>query len=704
MKSDYLTYRRAANVSLFGLALQVLLGAGLLIFSVLTKDHAAASAAAFAGFAALGWLALAIVYDQHRRERIEAMEAESLAASQTAASVFDATDAEFRVAAKRLAGLHKIFLPTVSLIIGLGLVGAGLALFRSGRPLIEPKPATDGPVTLLTTAPQGGWALGIGLFVAIVGFIFARYASGMAKQKAWGNLRGGAAGTVGTAILGLFIAIGHFVDTAGSDIVLRYLNVVIPAFMVLIGAEALLNSLLDVYRPRKAGEIHRPAFESRLLGFAAAPDRIAQSVSDAIAYQLGFDVTGSWFYRLLARNVAILALLGIVVVWLLSGLAVIRPHQRALVLRFGALDRQIGPGLHMKWPYPIETIEVPSYTIEDDKGAVIGASQTVTGVRSLDLGTPSASGFGPILWTNEHARDEVFQIVQPSSSEASSIKSEQARDLALVAVELPLQYSIDDVELFDRLAPAAQRDDLLRGIARRVIIQELSRAGVDDVLGSKRLELGAQIERAITAAFAQLNPGPDGKPQGAGIRVLSLGMTGVHPPKAVAPNFERVVEAQQNREAKIEAALMDQVRELSKVVGSVPLANKIVGELNGLESLRDAKATEEAVRAQEFKVQQLLQEAGGSAAALISSASAERWQKHMDARGRSARYAGQLAAFRNAPAFYMSSLYFDALKSAVANSRLYVTTDKNLHVRWELQDRDTGVDIFKPTGPGGDIE
>ena len=117
MKSDYLTYRRAANVSLFGLALQVLLGAGLLIFSVLTKDHAAASAAAFAGFAALGWLALAIVYDQHRRERIEAMEAESLAASQTAASVFDATDAEFRVAAKRLAGLHKVFLPTISLQI-----------------------------------------------------------------------------------------------------------------------------------------------------------------------------------------------------------------------------------------------------------------------------------------------------------------------------------------------------------------------------------------------------------------------------------------------------------------------------------------------------------------------------------------------------------------------------------------------------------
>lgn len=701
MKSDYLTYRRAASVSVFGHALQVLLAVALLIFGILTKDHAAQSAAVFAGFAAIAWLALAIVYDQHRRERIEAMEAESLAAAQVSGSVFDSGGEEFRVAARRLNGLYRIFLPVLSVILGLALVGAGIALFSRGEKFLEP-PAAGAAAT---SGSASGWALGIGLFVAVIGFIFARYASGMAKQKAWTNLRGGAAGTVGTALLGLLIAIAHFIDTASTDIVLRYLNVVIPGFLVLIGAEILLNSLLDVYRPRKAGEIPRPAFESRLLGFLAAPDKIAQSVSDAIAYQIGFDVTGSWFYRLLVRNIVLLVLLGVAIVWLLSGLAVIRPHQRALVLRFGALEREIGPGLHLKWPYPIETVHVPVYSVLNDQGARVGETRTVTGVRTLDLGTPSAVGEGPILWTNEHARDEVFQIVQPSTRDAAEGRGEQTRDLALVAVEMPLRYSIENVELFERLAPAEQRDDLLRSVARGAIIQRLSGVSVDELLGKARIGISEELERSITAEFAKLNPGPDGTPLGAGIRVLSLGMTGVHPPKAVAPNFERVVEAQQGRESKIEAALTDQVRELSKVVGSVPLARRIVGELDALESLREGKADPQAVQAQEFKVQQLLQEAGGSAAALISIASAERWEKHMEARGRAARYQGQLAAYRAAPTYYLASLYFDALRAAVNDSRLYVTSDpNNLHIRWELQDRDTGVDVFNPTAPGSDIE
>ena len=65
-------------------------------------------------------------------------------------------------------------------------------------------------------------------------------------------------------------------------------------------------------------EVPRPAMDSRLLSFVAAPDRLAQSIGDALNYQFGFNVTESWFYQLVSRWLASLALVGALVVWLMA--------------------------------------------------------------------------------------------------------------------------------------------------------------------------------------------------------------------------------------------------------------------------------------------------------------------------------------------------------------------------------------------------
>jgi len=147
--------------------------------------------------------------------------------------------------------------------------------------------------------------------------------------------------------------------------------------MVVLGFEVFLNFVLDVYRPRKAGELPRPALDSRILGFAAAPDRVAASISEAINYQFGYNVTSSWLYQLLARWVLALVVFGGLVLWLMSSFAVIQPHQSGIVLRFGNYQRTIGPGLHVKAPWPIDTVEVPVYVrIEGEKGKEVGPRRT----------------------------------------------------------------------------------------------------------------------------------------------------------------------------------------------------------------------------------------------------------------------------------------------------------------------------------------
>ena len=223
-----------------------------------------------------------------------------------------------------------------------------------------------------------------------------------------------------------------------------------PLAMAALGVEVLLNFVLNLYRPRRKGEAPKPAFESRVLSFLAAPDRLAESVGGAISYQFGFDVTESWFYRLLSRTLGLLFISGGVVLWALSSIAVVQPNERALVLRFGSLQREVGPGAHLKYPWPVETLEVYS----------------ASAVNELQVGAHAPEGNEPILWTNDHLgnRREQFMIVQPTR-EAGDIAG--PRDLSLIAVEAPVHFTVRDLTKFDALAEPGSRQTLLRSVAER---------------------------------------------------------------------------------------------------------------------------------------------------------------------------------------------------------------------------------------------
>src|SRR4051812_25282709 len=58
----------------------------------------------------------------------------------------------------------------------------------------------------------------------------------------------------------------------------------------------------------------------------------------------------------------LIILLGIVVVWLLTGIYVVGAREQGVVLRFGQFVARTGPGINYHLPWPIETVEVPEVT------------------------------------------------------------------------------------------------------------------------------------------------------------------------------------------------------------------------------------------------------------------------------------------------------------------------------------------------------
>ena len=690
MKADYLTYKQATAVSIGGLIIQTTLAVALLVFGLVSKDSSIVAGSIFAGLGVLAWLSLAIVYDQHRRERVEAIEADALASSElSGTSVFSAGADEFKPAARRLAMLHRFFIPIVSALIGVALVIDGL--FRTMKAW-ETFPADQ------FTAPlHRGWAMGIALGVAAVGFVFARYAAGHAKHAPWANLRAGASFTIGTALVGLAVGVAAFIDLVGPDTGVRYVQLLIPGFMALSGVETLLHLVLGLYRPRRVGEVPRPAFDSRLLGLLAAPDQIARSISDAINYQLGFDVTSGWFYRLLSRALVPLFFLGLLVVWLLSSVTVVRPHQRALIMRFGDVVREdVAPGVHFKWPWPIETVYIPEYfTRAASNGRLTVTDRTVTGLRTIQLGTPPPGNNEPILWTNDHGGEEIYQLVRTGGRLGGDGGAADLSDLSMLSAEIPLQYVVSDVLKFDLLGPAPQRDEILKAAAQRELVRYFQSVTVDDVLGGERLRISSELRARVQAAFDRLNPDQTGTPRGAGVQVLQLAVVGVHPPRSVASAFETPVQADQKREANIESAMSDGVKTLTAVAGDVATARTIVEGLNRLDELRDRKAGAQEIRDQELAVQRMLENAGGSAAATLSLAQAERWSRHMGVRGIAARQQGRVALFEASPRIYQAREYFSTLRDIMKDSRVYITPERGLMLDYDLKDKDFGQDIFR---------
>ncbi|MCA9286675.1 MAG: hypothetical protein KDA22_15735 [Phycisphaerales bacterium] len=700
MRNDQFAFQQATRVAALGVLLQAAVGLTLLVFGLNAGDttFVFASYYVFTGIAV--WGSLVVVFHQHRLERLESLEADELAAQREASgSVFERSNSEFNVAARRLQLMYVWFLPVVSCGVAALLAGLGWWIMNWFGRLGD---ATENVGPFLVTESLG-WALALALALALLSFIFSRFVAGMAQQPVWQNLRGGAGFMVGNALVLLAVAAGMGFQFAKKTSVIESVAYGISIFMLALAAEIVLNFILNLYRPRRPGEYPRPAFDSRLLSLLAAPDSLVRSINEAVNYQFGFDITSSWGYQLLLRSTSWLVGFGLATMVLMSMMVVVDADQRAIRLRFGQLVGGVQePGLLFKLPWPIETAEI--YTV--------GRLHTLSlSVNPAARTTPNAARVN--FWAAEDPNQGDRRLFLAGASRlgaAGSISPDATPESAdqrvgerfsLVDADIDLHYRVRPAELMQHLefasgattrrAPQPLRERIMRVVALQEVSDYLSTLPLEDVLSPGRSGILEDLRERIQQTF-------DAPEHRFGVDVVSLTVPLLRPPQgeSTAASFEEFSISVQARQQTVNAALQNAQVTMAALVSNDEVATSIVAAIAQAESAAQAGNQAEAERLR-AEAAQLIVAQRARAAVVIESAEAQRWRTQMEAAGEASRLLGDLPMFEAAPELYRQRQIMAVLAQTLPRVRvkyILATQPQRMNFDVKMQEAEAGLNFL----------
>jgi len=297
----------------------------------------------------------------------------------------------------------------------------------------------------------------------------------------------------------------------------------------LAALETLLALILEIYRVRVRGRESRLLYESRLVGLLGQPEAIITTAAHALDYQFGFKVSETWFYRFLEKALGWLLLAQFGALVLSTCLVIINPGDQALLERFGrplGNNGVIGPGLHLKLPWPID--RTINYHTEQIQSFIVGAEP--------EKGET-------IAWAVSHTKEENYLVASRELNPeilSNQISEAKSPPVNLLSVSIPVQYQITNLSTW-----AYTNEDpetLLKGIAERAVVQYLASADLDSLMSLGRAAAAQSLRQRIQAQADDLQ---------LGARIVFVGLEDVHPPVKVAKIFEQVVGATELRDSKI---------------------------------------------------------------------------------------------------------------------------------------------------------
>lgn len=283
-------------------------------------------------------------------------------------------------------------------------------------------------------------------------------------------------------------------------------------------------------------------------GDASVPDSLLASLlrlrpspltrfSTQLRHRYGIDLRQSWVLqnvaRLLPAAIAAIAVCG----WLLTGVVMLGPEQRAVYERFGAPVSVWQPGLHVALPWPLGKARAV------DNGAIHQLIVSATpGERAVasplvpsDAPTPEQSNR---LWDVVH-QGETNQVIAVASGERQNFQ--------IVSADVRLDYRIG---LSDAAARASlyRADDLpgtARAIANREVVRYLASHTLGSLLETRQTVMADTIKRAVQTQFDQIS---------SGIEVVAVLIESVHPPAGASAAWHGVQAAQIRAEASVARA------------------------------------------------------------------------------------------------------------------------------------------------------
>jgi len=527
------------------------------------------------------WLMAALLFYCRQLAVQEEAELEEMASRGDTGTIFEGEgDMGLRPAATRLAAMERWVVPIFTLLWAAG--HAVVAALTLGYLV-----SLDKPLPLAHAGPAALFAV----LIAFMSFLFSRYCTGLGTQKQWRLLRATGSYLLVNVLLIVGVLAGLLAATqeyAVIDLLVAYVG---PVVQLILAVELTLNVILDFYRPRVPGQEQRPPLDSRLFNLVAQPERVGHTIAETLNYQFGFEVSKTWFYQLLSRAFVPLIILGAAVMFLMSAIVIVPEGHEAIMFHFGKpLEETMKPGIGLKWPWPVDRAEM------FDKGRVY---EIVLGQGEQRQGDDATvvNGRRLSLWTQEHGdhEEENFLVaVPPRGAGAAETTSEGKNDQAPPSVDIiklvvPVHYRI--------IAPLKygyhSRDShaLLTHVASREMVQYCASATLTSSIeqgdGPRRPEAimthgrqaaAGDLKRLIQKAADELD---------LGVEVTYVGLLAVHPPSEVAPEYEKVLEAERAQDEKRYKAQGEANTLLARVAGTPAEARRLALAIRVLRSLQE---------------------------------------------------------------------------------------------------------------------
>jgi regulator of protease activity HflC (stomatin/prohibitin superfamily) len=297
---------------------------------------------------------------------------------------------------------------------------------------------------------------------------------------------------------------------------------IILAWTVLCALELIVRAVVGLTSPRKPYEDADVPMELIAVQLVFASANPLRSLESGLERYLGISLQASWGLRFLGRAFLPLVFLLGVLMWAMTCVEVVHPNEQAILERLGQpVGQPLGPGLHVKWPWPID--RVYHYPALQVSALRIGSTRTAADEARV------------ILWTKPHVGRASEK--EETGEEYKLILNEGNE---LVSVDAFVYYRIANVTHF---AYQMQNPDAaLRALTYRELTHSLLTSRLDDFLGHDRPrfpdELGQRIQKAADK-------------ERLGIEIVKVTLVNLHPPVEVADAYQDVVSAQIEAETRL---------------------------------------------------------------------------------------------------------------------------------------------------------
>jgi regulator of protease activity HflC (stomatin/prohibitin superfamily) len=557
------------------------------------------AASIFLGLGALVAFASWFQMRLEENERLEKLEIDELARAKGDSALFDAKESEVFPARRSREQFEKFFVPGFAVLLFLLQAGGAFLLWH------WISKTTNGIIDARAMPSLSLFAI-----FALLLFLLGRFSVTIARLGDHRLLRPGASFLLAGAYVCAFTTLGIAGIKAGFPKADFWMARALCVLLGLMAAEMLLTLLLEIYRPRVKGKISRPLYESRVVGLLAQPESLFTTAAQTLDYQFGFNVSQTWFFQLLQKNLAYLILAQLAVLFLSTCVVFVDAGEQVVLEHFGKpVDPPLTAGAHLKLPWPID--KAYRYRTEQLQTIYVGYTPE-TGKDEQNV----------ILWTVAHNQEQTFLVANRTTATVKNENADtndtlKAPPVSLITVSIPVQFQITNV--MDWAYQNGDATNLLADLATREVVHFLAGVDLNDLLSHTRLEAAQTLQERIQAGADEYK---------LGAKILFVGLQDVHPPTTVAADYEKVVGAEQTKLATILNAQ------------AYAISNTAMSAAQAFTTTNVADATREQLEVSAF--------------------------------ARAALFTNQIPAFEAAPSVYKQRAYFKAFADATAGSRKYV--------------------------------